>query len=151
MGLDRLAAAVRSGLGLDPEDLAGHVMQSLLPGGDQADDVALVIYRRSQPALLKADVPADPAELAAHRRQLRQWLRDWGADDQTIADVLVASGEAVANAMEHAYGFSAAETVEVVVSLSGDRLEVVVRDHGGWKMPRGSDGNAAAASRSSAP
>jgi anti-sigma regulatory factor (Ser/Thr protein kinase) len=141
VGLDRLAAAVRSGVALDPEHLAAHVMQSLLPSGDQADDVALVIYRQEpQPEVFRADVPATATHLAVHRRQLRQWLRDCGADDQTITDVLIASGEAVANAMEHAYGFSAAEAVEVTVSLRGDRLEVVVRDHGGWKppSPRGS-------------
>jgi anti-sigma regulatory factor (Ser/Thr protein kinase) len=135
-GVDRLAAALRSGVALDPEHLAGHVMQALLPSGDQADDVALIIYRQGfEPEMFRADVPADAAQLAVHRRQLRQWLRDCGADEQTIADVLIASGEAVANAMEHAYDFSPSETVEVTVSLRGDRLEVVVRDHGGWKPP----------------
>jgi anti-sigma regulatory factor (Ser/Thr protein kinase) len=47
--------------------------------------------------------------LAALRRQLRRWLAAVGTDEDTASDVLLACGEAAANAVEHAFAGTAAE------------------------------------------
>jgi anti-sigma regulatory factor (Ser/Thr protein kinase) len=50
--------------------------------------------------------------------------------------VLVATTEAAANAVEHAYGPGDA-SFHVEMSAAGGQVTVVVRDHGLWRPPRG--------------
>lgn len=47
--------------------------------------------------------------------------------------MLIAVGEACANAIEHGYRFAAGSTVRVQARLHGDRLEIEVSDTGGWR------------------
>ena len=71
------------------------------------DDVALlgVAYK----PVFDVRVPARAEGLAALRRQLRRWLAAVGTDEDTASDVLLACGEAAANAVEHAFAGTAAE------------------------------------------
>ena len=48
----------------------------------------------------------------------------------------LACQEACANAVEHAYGLPDA-TFEVVGHHAGGHIELLVRDHGQWRPPRG--------------
>lgn len=86
------------------------------------------------PAPLRITLPADPASLAISRGQLRDWLSAAGLDAEAIADVLLAVGEATANATEHAT-VGATEPVEVTVTAAfeGDTLLLTVFDTGRWK------------------
>jgi anti-sigma regulatory factor (Ser/Thr protein kinase) len=81
-------------------------------------------------------VAARPEELATIRRLLRGWLVDAGADRRAIEAVLLASGEACTNAIEHAYG-PGDRTFELRGHREGDDVVLVIRDEGRWRPPRG--------------
>ncbi len=138
VGLARLAEAVRLGASLDTEELADHVMAALVPAGGQEDDVAMVVYRHTPSTLasFEAVLPADAGELSGLRRQLGTWLHSARLREDAVADVLIATDEAVCNAMEHACGFDPAQTVRVTARLARAGVEVRVEDRGPWRPPR---------------
>ena len=77
-----------------------------------------------------AALPIDLALLAGMRHSLSGWMESVGVADPPRADVVLATHEAVANAMEHA---GSDESVNVDATfLSGD-LIVEVSDQGTWK------------------
>ena len=136
VGLERVRRAVAEHRGLSPEELA-DVLVGELVAGRQEDDVALVVHRleaRAAP-VLEVDLAADPAVLAGFRKELREWLSSLGADDRVAGELLIAVGEAVANAMEHAYGFTGDERVRVRGKLEEGVVHLVVEDHGRWREP----------------
>jgi anti-sigma regulatory factor (Ser/Thr protein kinase) len=109
-----------------------------LVDGRTLDDVALLVARTAAQAsdLFELRLPATAASLAALRRALRQWLTENGATANDVIDVLIAVGEAAGNAVEHAYGPGDA-SFDVAATIAGDEVEVVVRDFGAWRPPRG--------------
>ncbi len=137
VGLERARRAVAEHRRLAPPDLANALIDELV-AGRQEDDVALVVHRlaaRGAPAL-EVDLAADPGGLAGLRDELRAWLGALGADDRVAAELLIAAGEAVANAMEHAYDFATAERVRVRGRIEDDVAHLLVEDHGTWREPR---------------
>jgi GAF domain-containing protein/anti-sigma regulatory factor (Ser/Thr protein kinase) len=123
---------------VEPELLAESLIMQMLGGDSPADDVAVLTVQRALTAneTLKLKVAARPEELAAVRRLLRGWLADAGADVRAIEAVLLASGEACTNAIEHAYG-PGDQTFELEGTREGDDVVLVIRDHGRWRPPRG--------------
>lgn len=96
--------------------------------------------RAADPATeLALEVPSDPARLAPLRRSVVAWARALGLDDETVADLQLAVGEAAANGVEHAYPGDAAGLVEVTLRLRRRRgrrvVAVRVCDHGRWRRP----------------
>jgi anti-sigma regulatory factor (Ser/Thr protein kinase) len=53
-----------------------------------------------------------------------------------VLETLIAVGEAAGNAVEHAYGPGDA-TFDVTGEITATTLEMVVRDYGQWRAPRG--------------
>jgi anti-sigma regulatory factor (Ser/Thr protein kinase) len=105
-----------------------------------SDDIALLAVRFTDAGpetALELEMPAEPSSLAHIRVAVRRWLREAGAADAAINDLLVAVGEASSNSVEHAYGPSGG-TVFVRVELRGTDAIVEVRDTGRWREPRGS-------------
>lgn len=94
------------------------------------------------PAPLSMRLPAEPPSLAVVRERLRRWLRTAALDSAAAADVLLAVGEAVSNAVEHATR-DATHAVEVVVSAEATRsgVALTVADNGSWRTPRRRPGN----------
>jgi anti-sigma regulatory factor (Ser/Thr protein kinase) len=74
--------------------------------------------------------------LAGIRDLLRRWLTHHGATADEAYDITVASQEACANAIEHAYG-PGEQVFELEACREGEVFEIVVRDHGQWRTPRG--------------
>jgi PAS domain S-box-containing protein len=132
LGLHRLeeeASGTHAGL----DELCDHLLASLL-GPEVSDDIALLALR---PVSFDGDplsvhLPAEPRVLAPLRHTLRRWLREIDATPQEINDILVASGEACSNAIQHAYG-AREGYVDVTLAVVGDAIEVVVRDSGSWR------------------
>ncbi|WP_018784038.1 ATP-binding protein [Micromonospora sp. CNB394] len=89
--------------------------------------------------VLAIDLPADPARLADTRERLRGWLHARGVSEWDVDTVLIATGEACANAIEHGYRFAREGITTLRAELRGDRLEIEVRDHGGWRAADGDD------------
>ena len=69
------------------------------------------------------------------RRTVARWLKESGATDDEAYDVLVACGEACANAVAHAYPMGNA-AFEVTAKRGRGGVEVEVRDFGTWRDPR---------------
>ncbi|WP_407443394.1 ATP-binding protein [Rhodococcus sp. (in: high G+C Gram-positive bacteria)] len=80
-------------------------------------------------------VRADPSEIALLRGSMRRWLAQLPLDDDCRQDILLASYEALANAVEHAYtpGDPAATLdFEALYRPADGQLHVLVTDHGVW-------------------
>jgi anti-sigma regulatory factor (Ser/Thr protein kinase) len=137
-GLGRLADAVGAAP-IDPEELCDHVLRELVPESGTPDDVALLTLRAiPMTDRFRVEFPATPEALASMRAVLRRWLRHVGGDDQEIAEIVTACGEAATNAIEHA---GAGGGAPFVLSGQHDRrgVRIVVRDHGVWRAPRSGD------------
>jgi PAS domain S-box-containing protein len=128
VGLRRLAeAAVAIG---DAPGWSDELVRRMTAGAGD-DDVALLAV--SFAPVFRATLTASPEKLAGLRRELRGWLAAVGTDDDTTADVLLACGEAAANAVEHAFPDEPGELM-VELRLSADRgLTLRVADTGRWR------------------
>jgi PAS domain S-box-containing protein len=136
-GLERLAqsaAAQHDGL----EQLCDSLLAALGPTGD--DDVALLALHpmRLSPGQLRLTVRAEPRVLGKLRQTLGRWLEQAGVGKQESREVILACNEAVANAIEHAYG-PADGSVELDARMSDGAISVRIRDHGSWREPRGTN------------
>ncbi len=133
-GMARAADLVGGGRSRELDELADDLMTGLEPTGGYPDDVAILLYR--QPAPLKMDFPADVRNLEPSRAALRSWLTDVGVDPEQIQDMLVATGEAVANAIEHGHRTRPEGIISLRATAVVDGLHVSVVDSGVWKIPR---------------
>lgn len=115
----------------------------MVPPEGLTDDVAILAMQTTAiPEALRLELPADPIALSGVRRLLRRWLRDRGAEEPVLSEVALATNEACANAIEHAYppGTASFELrAEVEAGDPGDPGTVVitVQDSGEWRPPRG--------------
>jgi PAS domain S-box-containing protein len=132
-GMARAADLVQGGRAQALDEIADELMSQLEPRGGYPDDVAMLLYR--QPAPLAMKFAADASHLAPSRAALRTWLRQAGVDSDLIQNVLIAAGEAVANAIEHGHRDRPEGTVSLRATALVDRLRVTVIDNGTWKMP----------------
>lgn len=136
-GLDALRAAAEqpwATLDLLSSRLIGKGTHQTL-----TDDMAILSLRFKEALAtdgLRLRVDADPRELAPIRRSLRSWLARTGVGDQQTQDVLVAVGEALANAIEHAHSPGRGSVMIGAVARDGV-LEITVRDQGTWREQRG--------------
>jgi anti-sigma regulatory factor (Ser/Thr protein kinase) len=134
-GLERLRtlAAVRA----TADQLCQRVTEGLVPpeGGD--DDIAVVALRIVPvEAAMSVRFGADPQVLAQMRRMLARWLQAHGAQPAEIGAIMLACGEACANAIEHAYAPGLAYFELEAVHADG-LVTLTVRDTGRWRAPRG--------------
>jgi serine phosphatase RsbU (regulator of sigma subunit)/anti-sigma regulatory factor (Ser/Thr protein kinase) len=135
LGLERLRAIAERDR--DLQRLCSAVARGEASQTTPADDVAIIAMHIAPiPERLETTWPADAQRLADVRHLLRRWLHLWTADTDEIYDVTVAVQEACANAVEHAYG-PGGGTYEVLATHEEAEVTVTVRDHGGWRDPRG--------------
>ena len=134
-GLEGLRSAMEDGP-REPEALCDAVLESLDVRVGFSDDLALLAFQLTPPGkTLVLELPARPASLAAMRRAVAQWLRLAGAREDEIYEVLVACGEACANAVAHAHPALSDSSFEVRAAQEGSEVEVTVRDTGRWRSP----------------
>lgn len=133
-GIDQAGEAVQAGRDVAVDDLATHVMSQLAPSGGYDDDVALLLYRH--PAPLEVAFPAESSQLAPVRKALRSWLAQCELPPHTVQNVLVAAGEACANAIEHGHRDAPGDTVRLRAEALVDDLRLTVADTGRWKTPQ---------------
>jgi CheY-like chemotaxis protein/anti-sigma regulatory factor (Ser/Thr protein kinase) len=113
------------------DDLAGTVYRALLGDEPPLDDVAVLAVTASATLdRLDLTLPAEPANAGRARTAIARFLNGAGMADRA-GDLLVAAGEAIGNAIEHAYhGQSGA--LRVRGRTTGDAVTVEVRDFGTW-------------------
>ncbi|XTZ13701.1 SpoIIE family protein phosphatase [Micromonospora echinospora] len=132
-GIDRAVTVIQNGRADPIEALATDVMNHMTPAGGYDDDVALLLYRHPGP--LELDFAAEPAGLAPVRSALRTWLDRCGLDQANAYNVLVAAGEACANAIEHGHRDRPGGRIRLRATATAEDLHLSVTDSGRWKAP----------------
>ena len=130
-GLAQAGEALREGQDAGVEDLASQVMRSMAPPGGYEDDVALVVFRHPEP--FEVTFPASRGQLTPVRAALRAWLGGCGLSRRMIQDVLVAAGEACANAIEHGHRDAPGQPIRLRAEATVTRLRLTVTDSGRWR------------------
>jgi PAS domain S-box-containing protein len=138
-GIAEAAAAIHRGESAAVEDLATAIMTTMAPASGYEDDVALVLYRH--PAPLDLAFPAESAQLAPVRASLRTWLSRCGLSHRTMQDVLVAAGEACANAVEHGHRHAPGQQIRLHAAATVTQLRLTVTDTGRWKNSQSASTN----------
>jgi len=133
-GERRLLDAVRAGVGRTEPDPARALLQRVFADNENTDDVAML-------TIATADVrdsefgftfTALPMAVPIVRRSLDRFAQGIGLDSDRRFSLLTATGEAIANAVEHAYSVTPG-LVRVQASLLDDQLLVTIEDEGKWK------------------
>ncbi|MEV6709863.1 ATP-binding protein [Micromonospora wenchangensis] len=127
---DPTGTALRAGTPQPPADPAAQAGTAA-----QADPAAQAGTggEGGAPSAFRTALAADPAQLSPAREALRAWLTGAGVEEADVEVVLIAVGEACANAIEHGYRFAPGASVTVSARLRAGRLEVEIRDTGGWR------------------
>jgi serine phosphatase RsbU (regulator of sigma subunit)/anti-sigma regulatory factor (Ser/Thr protein kinase) len=133
-GISRVADLVQDGSTSALNDLANQIMSRLAPSGGYQDDVVLLLYRH--PAPLELTFPAHASQLAPTRNALRSWLTRAEVDPDQRMNVLIAAGEAVANAIEHGHRHSPEGTISLDATALVDQVKLTITDTGSWKPPQ---------------
>ena len=133
-GINRVARLLGEGSTVGLGDAAERVVAGSAPEDGYQDDVALLAYR--QPAPLSLEFSATLDAVAPTRGELRAWLARSGVDPETLTDVLIAAGEAVANSIEHGHRDNPGGAITLHADSYGDHLRVTVADSGSWKPRR---------------
>jgi anti-anti-sigma factor len=145
LATERLAAVVRDVLqgpgALAPDastGLAAAIAEGVRRPQGWPDDVAVLVAHRGTTALepFELDLVATPGALTSVRRRLGRWLTELGMGEQDSVGVMVAVGEACANAAEHAYSGAEPGPMGVRADVDVDGvLTVTVWDQGTWRTP----------------
>jgi integral membrane sensor domain MASE1/anti-sigma regulatory factor (Ser/Thr protein kinase) len=134
VGLERLSREATVAGGVD--GLCDHLLATL-PGPEPgADDIAVLALRAGSlhGADLAMTVSADARRLQEVRRAVERWLREGHVTSDDANDVLVASGEACANVVRHAYPAGRGD-LHLEARLDDEVVAVTVRDAGAWRPP----------------
>lgn len=147
-GERRLARVLRGAAGGAAAELVRAVERSVeefQSGAPLLDDVAILAVRVAGAARPVRTVPPPDRRMAVRvpvrydalsgaRASVRDWLRDVGAGPDAVDDLVIAVGEALANAVEHADGDRAVPLHLECLVDDGDAV-IRVRDHGTWRPP----------------
>jgi PAS domain S-box-containing protein len=137
-GLERLRGAATDKVGLDIDRLCGSLLGALVPP-DASDDVAILAARLDPVQVrLSLRIPADPAKLRSVRRNIGRWLSGHAVAKEEADDIVLASSEACANSIEHAYG-PGEGSVDIEAEVDDGEVTIVVRDAGRWRATRDGD------------
>jgi anti-sigma regulatory factor (Ser/Thr protein kinase) len=82
---------------------------------------------------LRLIVPCTARAAATARERLSAFLRAQDLGEEAVADIVVATGEALANAAEHGYRREGA--ISLLVRVRATRLDIVVSDDGPGFVP----------------
>ena len=80
--------------------------------------------------------PADPDTASEVRRAVQGWAARTGLPAELADALTLASYEAIANAVEHAYAGGEPGLLSVRIGRDEDDVVAVVSDHGTWRAPR---------------
>jgi len=139
-GLDRLQAEAGNADG-GLEALCDRLLASLVGDRDVSDDIALLVMQPLALAgrPLHVQAPANLQALGPLRQTVRRWLRANGTPASVENDVLVATGEACSNVIQHAYGAKEG-IVGLDLAMVDGHVEVTVEDRGSWRPGVSTDG-----------
>ena len=134
-GLDRLAGAVTQVIDRPVREVCAELSSRALHGSVSEDDAVVLCVRvgRVSETRFERRIPALADQLAPTRTALRAWLARLDRSDSLAQRLLLATGEALSNAVEHAYGDGGTGAIDLTVADTGDgALAVTVSDDGRW-------------------
>jgi serine/threonine-protein kinase RsbW len=134
VGIRRLEQAAAS-IGPFDAGFARRLTDALLATSDHDDDACVLAAKNDALDGFVHELRAATAELAGLRRELRSWLTSVGVGEEASRAVVLATSEAAANAVEHAYGMDGRGITAIRATLEADEVHIVVRDHGRWSEP----------------
>ncbi len=111
------------------------LVDAMVAGTEPADDLAAVAIRLegSGGERFVRRLPAEPTLLQPIRHDFGRWLTSSGVDHRDRDDLVLALGEALANAIEHGYRNDAMKGQLIVDALlTDDGVSLEVRDFGTW-------------------
>ena len=134
VGLDRLRAAASNCRQLAAQAVCDRLLSALADEPGYLDDVVVVALR---PVGTTSDchidcVPADFGQIPFARHRLRTWMNALGLSQAQGYDLLLAVGESVNNAIEHASARDPRRYVAIEAFADEHRVEVSVTDTGRW-------------------
>ncbi|MGI8652365.1 MAG: ATP-binding SpoIIE family protein phosphatase [Geodermatophilaceae bacterium] len=119
-------------------ELCRATAEEMLRGGTRDDLAVLAVQSRPGVPELDMTVKALPSSLETVREAVGDWLSGLRSSIEDGAGMALAVGEAMANAVQHAFVGARAGSVTVTAKLSVDGvLACSVRDDGHW-LPRAS-------------
>ena len=135
-GERRLAEAAAEAANVASPNPALSIQHRVITGRPK-DDVAVLTVALLPLPIEKIDVeaPALPSSARVLRQALRRLAIELGMSEEAIFPLLVAAGEAISNAIEHAYGVGEG-SVHVQAARRNGKLVVEVSDSGSWRLPR---------------
>jgi anti-sigma regulatory factor (Ser/Thr protein kinase) len=134
--LDQLLGVVERSSASTPSRLVESVLDDLLSGVSQEDDVCVLALRRVGTRSFATTFPASPKEITKLRHGLDDWLGELGVELDRRRDLVLAVSEAAANAAEHAYRFDGVGLVQVKVRRDeSGSLYASISDAGQWRAP----------------
>ena len=133
-GFARLQGAAAYRADLPVGDLCDELLDRMAPAGGYTDDVVLLALRpcHSSARSFATVVPASLDNIADARHRLRDWLSGVEVDPARESDILLATGEAVTNAIEHGSGADASMTVSIEAFIRGQTVTATISDAGQW-------------------
>ena len=133
-GFARLQAAAAYRVELSVGEFVDELLDRMAPPGGYTDDVVLLAVRpnHSTARSFATVLPAAPMNIPEARHRLRDWLTGLAVDPRRVCDILLATGEAVSNAIEHGSGGDSLRTVSIEAFMRGHTVTATVSDTGRW-------------------
>ena len=133
-GFARLQAAAAYRAELSVGKFCDELLDRMAPPGGYTDDVVLLAVRpnHSTARSFATVLPAAPLNIPEARHLLRDWLTGIAVDARRVCDILLATGEAVSNAIEHGSGGDSLRTVSIEAFVRGHTVTATVSDTGRW-------------------
>ena len=132
-GTQTLADALVETRTLAPSKPAPTIDRAIFGQRERNDDATIIVIA-PEPLLAHLDVrlPAELASAALARTALRRFLATTALGERRTFDAVVAAGEAVANAIEHAYDRRPNQTFVLRAHYEGPVCTILVEDAGTW-------------------
>jgi signal transduction histidine kinase/CheY-like chemotaxis protein/anti-sigma regulatory factor (Ser/Thr protein kinase) len=133
-GFERLQAAAAYRAELSVGEFCDELLERMAPPGGYTDDVVLLAVRPNHTTArsFATVLPAAPVNIPEARHRLRHWLAGIALDPRREADILLATGEAVSNAIEHGSGDDSLRTVSIEAFVRGHTVSATISDTGRW-------------------
>jgi anti-sigma regulatory factor (Ser/Thr protein kinase) len=132
-GIQTLGEALIEARTLAPSKPALTINRAIFGDRVRVDDATIItIMPEPQLAHLDVRLPAELTSAALARTALRRFLATTPLGERRSFDAVVAAGEAVANAIEHAYDRRPNQTFVLRARYEGQTCTILVEDAGAW-------------------
>jgi signal transduction histidine kinase/CheY-like chemotaxis protein/anti-sigma regulatory factor (Ser/Thr protein kinase)/PAS domain-containing protein len=133
-GFARLQAAAAYRAHLPVGEFCDELLDRMAPPAGYTDDVVLLAVRPNHASArsFATALPAAPTHIPEARHRLRHWLLSIAVDPRREADILLATGEAVSNAIEHGSDGDPLRTVSLEAFVRGHTVTATISDTGRW-------------------